>query len=106
MDQPGLKPSQTQSKTDRFRERKIVTDILTLIFFTFREAAAKYGGSELTLRRMVDSGRGPIVTRIGGKNLVREDHFREWLESCATTAPFRKQHRTKRQGSNRVVNAA
>ncbi len=39
--------------------------------------------SQRQMELLVRSGRGPVVTRIGGKFLVRDDHLSEWLDGLA-----------------------
>lgn len=33
-----------------------------------------------TLHRLMRAGDGPVVTRIGGRVVVQEQHYRNWLE--------------------------
>jgi predicted DNA-binding transcriptional regulator AlpA len=52
---------------------------------TKREATARARVSERTFDRILASGDGPTVTRIGSRVLIREDHLAEWIERCAET---------------------
>ena len=36
-----------------------------------------------TLHRLLRAGGGPTVTRIGGRVVVQEDHYRAWLDQNA-----------------------
>ena len=55
----------------------------TLRCMSFAEAAARCNVVPKTLRKWVRRGGGPVVTRIGGRVLVREDHLREFLDQHA-----------------------
>lgn len=48
-----------------------------------REASQRARVSERTFDRVLASGDGPTVTRIGGRVLIREDHLDIWIERCA-----------------------
>ena len=39
-----------------------------------------------TLHRLLRAGAGPTVTRIGGRVVVQEDHYRAWLERNTQSA--------------------
>ena len=39
-----------------------------------------------TLRSWIAAGRGPVVTRIEGRVVVRDDHLLTWLDSRASDA--------------------
>ena len=49
-------------------------------------AARRVGVHVCTLRASIAAGRGPTVTRIEGKVLVRTDHLLAWLDSRADDA--------------------
>jgi hypothetical protein len=36
-----------------------------------------------TAVKLLKSPTGPLVTKIGGRTYIREDHFQSWLDSCA-----------------------
>ena len=48
--------------------------------------ARRLGVHVCTLRGWIAAGRGPTVTRLEGKVLVREDHLLAWLDSRASDA--------------------
>ena len=48
--------------------------------------ARRLGVHVCTLDGWISAGRGPIVTRIEGKVLVREDYLLRWLDSRASDA--------------------
>ncbi len=50
---------------------------------TKREAARAARICVRQLELLVKAGRGPTVTRLGGKFLVRSDHLEKWVESMA-----------------------
>jgi len=50
-------------------------------FLRAAEAAEQCRMRPSTLERLIRTGRGPRITRLGGKVLIRSDHWREWLES-------------------------
>lgn len=52
-----------------------------------REAAARARISERTLDRILAAGDGPVVTRIAGRVLIREDYLDAWIERCTETLP-------------------
>jgi predicted DNA-binding transcriptional regulator AlpA len=53
---------------------------------TLRDVASISGVSLATLRREVDAGRGPRITRISERRVgVRASHLREWLDSLEVT---------------------
>lgn len=52
-------------------------------FFSMQQVANLILGSERALRHMIADGRGPRVTRIGRRKLVRADHLHEWLDGLA-----------------------
>ena len=44
--------------------------------------------ARITLRmlmRQLAAGRGPTVTKIGTRSLIREDHYAAWIEQKAQT---------------------
>ncbi len=49
-------------------------------------AARRVGVHVDTLRGWIAAGRGPVVTRIEGRVLVRDDHLLAWLDSRASDA--------------------
>jgi excisionase family DNA binding protein len=53
------------------------------VLLTKREAAARLRVSERTLHRWLIDGEGPIVTRLGCRVMIREDHLAHWIERCA-----------------------
>ena len=48
---------------------------------TYGEAAARARLGESTLKRFMAQGRGPALTRLGGRRFVREDHLVQWLNA-------------------------
>ena len=52
-------------------------------FYTIAEVAKDARRTERSLRQLIVAGRGPKVTRIGGRLLIRGDHLAEWLEEAA-----------------------
>ena len=50
---------------------------------TLDEVAASARISVRTLYRLIATGRGPVVTEIGGKRFVREEHRIAWLDASA-----------------------
>lgn len=54
-----------------------------LHLLTRAEAAQRARIGVSTLGRLIRDGRGPVLTHVASKSLVREDHLREWLEACA-----------------------
>jgi predicted DNA-binding transcriptional regulator AlpA len=50
------------------------------------EVAKMLGRSRSGFEALVNSGRGPRLTRIGGNVFVREDDLAEWLEACREPA--------------------
>ena len=57
---------------------------------TIDECAARLRISVRTLQRLIADGRGPVLTRIGGKVFVRVDQLTGWIErngvSCVVQA--------------------
>lgn len=47
---------------------------------TIDECAARLRISVRTLQRLIADGRGPVLTRIGGKVFVRVDQLTGWIE--------------------------
>jgi excisionase family DNA binding protein len=56
------------------------------ILLTKREAANRARVSERTFERVLATGTGPAVTRIGSRVLIRVDHFLAWIEGCTGPA--------------------
>lgn len=54
-----------------------------IILLTRKEAADKLRLSLSSFDRLLAAGKGPIVTRIGGKIMIMEDHLRQWIEAAA-----------------------
>ena len=52
--------------------------------FTLKEAAEHSRLSLRAFERLRAEGKGPVVTKLGGKFLVRSDHLAEWIEAAAT----------------------
>jgi predicted DNA-binding transcriptional regulator AlpA len=53
----------------------------------FEEVALQLGWSAKHFERIVQSGKGPKVTKLSPKNRgVRADHLREWLDERAMVA--------------------
>ena len=50
---------------------------------TLPEAAAKARVALRTLHHLIAPGRGPITTHLGGRTVVRNDHFAEWVDGNA-----------------------
>lgn len=44
-----------------------------------KEFAGRIRSSDRTARKIIRSNDGPLVTQIGGRIFIREDHFAEWL---------------------------
>ena len=53
---------------------------------TLPETANRVRITQRTLLSHIAAGRGPAVTKIGGRTLIREDHFQEWLEKNVRNA--------------------
>ena len=51
------------------------------------DCARRAGISERHLDRLLKAGNGPRITRLGGRVLIRDDHFREWLDDCSAETP-------------------
>ena len=49
-------------------------------------AARRLDVSVSTLARWIKAGRGPTVTRLEGRVLIRTDHLLRWLDSRASDA--------------------
>lgn len=56
-------------------------------FLTTKEAAQRSRLHVETFRSIIRSGRGPVLTVIGGKRLIREDIFSEWLDAATDQPP-------------------
>ena len=50
---------------------------------TLPETADRARITQRTLLSHIAAGTGPTVTKIGRRTLIRDDHFREWLERNA-----------------------
>lgn len=50
---------------------------------TLPETAARARITRFTLMSHIAAGTGPTVTKIGRRTLIRDDHFREWIERNA-----------------------
>jgi predicted DNA-binding transcriptional regulator AlpA len=49
---------------------------------SFNKFCQLSGFSPRTGRRLIESGAGPKITRLSDRRIgVREDHYREWLDS-------------------------
>jgi predicted DNA-binding transcriptional regulator AlpA len=57
------------------------------LLLTKREAAARARVSERTFDRVLASGTGPAITRIGARVLIREDHMGAWIDRCTEAPP-------------------
>ena len=58
------------------------------VLFTKREAAQLARVCVPTFCRLIRAGRGPAVTLVGGKQLVREDALTNWLDSRTEQRPL------------------
>ena len=54
---------------------------------TKREAAARARLHVGTLNVLIRDGRGPALTVLGGKALVREDSLAQWIEQATQRQP-------------------
>ena len=54
---------------------------------TTREAAERARVHPVTLRRLIRTGRGPAVTMLGAKELIREDSLARWIEQATERQP-------------------
>lgn len=50
---------------------------------TLPETAERARVTQRTLLSHIAAGTGPTITKIGRRTLIREDHFREWLDRNA-----------------------
>ena len=50
---------------------------------TLGETAKRARITHRTLMAHIASGIGPTVTKLGGRTLIREDHFLAWLDQNA-----------------------
>ena len=55
-----------------------------LALLTTKEAADRARVHVGTLRTWIRTGDGPAVTKLGGKQLIREDALARWLEKHTT----------------------
>ncbi|MGI4941932.1 MAG: hypothetical protein ACRYHQ_15465 [Janthinobacterium lividum] len=60
-------------------------DDLTLL--TRREAAARVRLGYSTFVRLLTSQRGPTVTYLGDRGMIRADHLAQWVEQSAEHRP-------------------
>ena len=51
--------------------------------WSMQDAATQLGVHPETLRRLCRDGKGPTVTRVGARLVIREDHAMQWLDSKA-----------------------
>jgi predicted DNA-binding transcriptional regulator AlpA len=50
--------------------------------FSFHQFCELSGFSPRTGRRLIESGDGPKITKLSDRRIgIREDHYREWLDS-------------------------
>lgn len=57
-------------------------------FYSYPELALYLGTSESTIRRLIESGEGPVLTRIAGLAKFRKEDVEAWLARCS--APDRQ----------------
>ena len=57
-------------------------------FLTTKEAAERSRIHVETFRSLIRSGRGPVLTVIGSKRLVREDALATWLDHQTRQSPM------------------
>ena len=54
-----------------------------LALLTLDETAGRARISLRALLRFIAEGRGPVVTKLGARTFVREDHYATWIEANA-----------------------
>jgi hypothetical protein len=57
-----------------------------LILLTKSEAGIRARICQRSLEKLIATGRGPTLTKIGGKVLIRGDHLDAWIRSLADTS--------------------
>jgi hypothetical protein len=57
-----------------------------LILLNKTEASDRVRCCVRSLDKLLAAGRGPPVTKIGGKILIREDHLDDWVRSLSDAA--------------------
>jgi hypothetical protein len=57
-----------------------------LILLTKREAAGRARVCQRSLEKLIAQGRGPVITRVGGKILITGDHLDAWIRSLSDAA--------------------
>ena len=65
------------------RTGRLSTDLLRWL----DQCAAAADIHPRTLRKLITQGRGPMVTVVGRQLKIRADHWQQWLDSLATSAP-------------------
>ena len=54
-----------------------------LNLLTLDETAERARISMRTLLKLLATGRGPVITKLGARTFVRADHYVEWIEANA-----------------------